>query len=69
MKIVYCVLLSFLVFENSFANTKFLECIKNEENPKTKTLLIFYRSDCPYCQKMDKTSNRFLFYPITLCLH
>jgi cysteine-rich repeat protein len=39
----------------SFANNGFLDIFKNTNDKKDKTLIIFYRPDCQYCQQMEQT--------------
>ncbi len=54
MKKLY-ILFSFLFFTfNSYANNGFLEGLQTPSSKNNKTLLIFYREDCPYCNNMDK---------------
>jgi cysteine-rich repeat protein len=54
MKKVHLII-PFLLFVNAvFANNGFLQNLQNTSSNNNKTLLIFYREDCPYCANMDK---------------
>ncbi len=52
-KAIITLLLSAFVF-SSFAADDFLAGLKNTTGKKDKLLVIFYKPDCHYCQKMDK---------------
>ncbi len=42
------------ITKTGFAGNGFLESLKNTSTKNEKTLLIFYKTDCPYCINMDK---------------
>jgi len=50
-KLICCLL---LVTNACFANNDFLQSLQNTSPNNHKTLLIFYKPDCPYCSNMDK---------------
>ena len=52
-KLIISLILLFL-YAFSFGGTGFLHDIVLQKNSNTKTLLIFYKPDCPYCINMDK---------------
>lgn len=54
MKRTYLSLLFSILMLSCFAADDFLAALKNTPGNKEKQLIIFYKPDCPYCEKMDK---------------
>jgi cysteine-rich repeat protein len=39
---------------NFFAQNSFLNCLQNKKENSKESILVFYKPDCPYCEKMQK---------------
>ena len=47
-----------LNFSKIYANDNFLSCLKNSKSNSQIELLIYYKSDCPHCIKMESEINK-----------
>jgi cysteine-rich repeat protein len=42
-----------LISINFFAQNSFLNCLQNKKENSKESILVFYKPDCPYCEKMQ----------------
>ncbi len=62
MKKLYSTILILLATASCFASDGFFESIKNSSSKNQKTIIIFYKSDCEFCKKMnDEISANAIF--------
>lgn len=53
MKNRYYLILFLLISINFFAQNSFLNCLHNKKENSKESILVFYKPDCPYCEKMQ----------------
>ena len=58
MKKTLILMLIVLNFSKIYANDNFLSCLKNSKSNSQIELLIYYKSDCPHCIKMESEINK-----------
>jgi cysteine-rich repeat protein len=54
MKKMYSLILFLFLVANLSAQNIFLESLQNENGNLKESIIIFYKSDCPYCLEMEK---------------
>jgi len=58
MKKTLIIMLIVLNFSKIYANDNFFSCLKNSKSNSQTELLIYYKSDCPHCIKMENEINK-----------